>query len=378
MLVSAGVIRIIVKGERIAGGMNSLDRLMILWAVWALFSSVFHKNPSGALIFRLGLVLNTCGVYFLLRIFCQSLEDVVGLYPITLILLVPVAVEMLYEKFTQNNLFYALGGLDKHLAIREGKIRAQGPFAHSILAGTVGAVCLPFAIAMWRENRKVALIGIGACLIMIFAATSSGPILSAAAAIGAVIMWHYRQRMRLIRWLAALGYICLNLIMDAPAYFLMARIDLTGGSQGWHRARLIQSSFQHLNEWWIGGTDYTRHWMPTGIAWSADHTDITNHYIKMGVIGGLPLMLLFIIILITGFSFLGKTLRNMTDTSQKMHFTVWTLGASLFGHAATFLSVSYYDQSFVFLYLTLALIGSTWSAIKGDQGSMVMLQEEMS
>ena len=37
---------------------------------------------------------------------------------------------------------------------------------------------------------------------------------------------------------------------------------------------------------------------------------------------------------------------------------VWALGASLFANAATMISVSYFDQSFVFLYLKLAAIGS--------------------
>jgi hypothetical protein len=37
---------------------------------------------------------------------------------------------------------------------------------------------------------------------------------------------------------------------------------------------------------------------------------------------------------------------------------IWTLGAILFGHAATWMSVSYFDQTVVFLYLILAAIGA--------------------
>jgi hypothetical protein len=364
MLVLAGVVRIIVRGERLAGGMNSLDRLMLVWAVWVMFSSFFHNDLSGALIFRLGLVYDACGIYFLLRVFCQSLDDVIALCRITAILLVPVAAEMLYEKLTLYNLFSVLGGVPEITVIREGRIRAQGPFAHAILAGTIGAVCLPLVTALWRQHRKEAIIGIGACLIMIFAAASSGPVMSAIAAIGALWMWRYQHRMRLVRWLAVVGYIALDLVMKAPAYYLIARIDLAGGSTGWHRARLIQSAIEFLPEWWLGGTDYTRHWMPTGVSWSADHTDITNHYIKMGIIGGLPLMILFIAVLAKGFSFVGQTLRQLSELSQS-RFMVWALGASLFAHATTFIAVSYFDQSFVFLYLTLAAIGSAWSGVTG-------------
>jgi len=174
-------------------------------------------------------------------------------------------------------------------------------------------------------------------------------------------MWHFRHQMRLVRWLAVFGYIGLDLIMKAPAYFLIARTGMSGG--GWHRARLIQSSIEHLHEWWLAGTDYTRHWMPTGVSWSPDHADITNHYIKMGVLSGLPLMLLFILILLKGFSYLGQTLKSGNNQKPESQFFLWALGASLFGNAATMISVSYFDQSFLFLYLTLAAIGSLWSAV---------------
>jgi hypothetical protein len=361
ILIAAGVVRVFARGEWLAGGMNALDRLMAVWAAWALLSSIFHGDVSEALVFRLGLVYNACGVYYLLRVFCQSLDDVLGLCRVTTILLVPVAAEMLYEKLFQHNLFSALGAVADSPEVREGRIRASGPFTNPILAGTVGAVCLPLVIALWKFHRKEAAMGIGACSIMILVSSSSGPILSAIAAIGALFMWHYRDRMRLVRWLAVFGYIGLDLVMKAPAYYLIGRIDLTGGSTGWHRARLIESALQHLHEWWLAGTDHTRHWMPTGVSWSPEHTDITNHYLQLGVIGGLPLMLLFIAILAKAFSFVGQTLRNGLDLPFEYQFMLWALGASLFAHAATMISVSYFDQSFVFIYLTLALIGSARS-----------------
>ncbi len=358
MLVAIGVVRVIIRGERFAGKLNAMDHLMVIWAIYAVFNSAFHNDPSDTLVTRLGLVYNACGIYFLLRIFCRSLDDVVGLCRVTAILLAPVAVEMLYEKLTGHNLFSVLGGVSENPVIREGRIRAQGPFSHAILAGSIGAACIPLMIGIWHRQRKEAIIGLLACMIMIVASSSSGPILSAMAGIGALGMWHYRHMMRVVRWIAVLGYVGLDLFMKAPAYYLIARIDLTGGSTGWHRAELLKSAFQHLTEWWIAGTDYTRHWMPTGVAWSEKHTDITNHYLRMGVMGGLPLMLLFIAVLAIGFSFVGQTQRHETELAPKSRFLVWTLGASLFVHTTTFMSVSYVDQSFLFVYLTLAAISS--------------------
>lgn len=361
ILVAAGLVRAFVRGERLEGGINALDWLMVLWALWALISSIFHNEASNALVLRLGIVYNAFGIYFLLRVFCRSLDDVIGLCRVIAIVLVPVAAEMLYETFSEHNLFSVLGGVPESPVIREGRIRAQGPFAHAILAGTIGAVSLPLVIALWHWHKKAAVIGSGASVVMIITSASSGPILSGMAAIGALLMWRHRGRMRTARWLFIMGYVALDLVMKDPAYYIIARIDLTGGSTGWHRARLIQSAFAHLSEWWIAGTDYTRHWMPTGVSWSTDHTDITNYYLKMGVLGGLPLMFLFIAVLAKGFSYVGQTLQQMPDLSPRSQFMFWALGASLFAHAATFISVSYFDQSFVFIYLTLAAISSARS-----------------
>ena len=359
LLIAVGLVRAAIRGEQLAGGMNRMDWLMLAWSVWALASSIFHKDPLSALVFRLGLAFNACGIYFLIRVFCQSMDDLKDLFRITAILLLPLAVTMLYEKLTYQNL-YAFAGAPENPEIRNGYIRAQGPFTHSILAGTAGAVCLPWMVGLWQEHRNLASVGIVACVSMIFASGSSGPIMSAAAGIGALFMWLYRDKMRFVRWIAVLAYVALDIVMKAPAYYLIAKIDLVGGSTGWHRAFLLESAFIHLKEWWLAGTDYTIHWMPTGVPWSMDHTDITNHYLHFGVVGGLPLIFLFIAILATGFSFVGQTLGRPDCLPAGSRFTLWALGSALFVHVVTCISVSYFDQSFVFLYLTLAGIGSAY------------------
>lgn len=366
MLVVVGVIRVWIRGERVAGGMNSLDWLMVAFAMWALATSFFRPEPTGALVFRLGLVFNTCGIYFLLRSFCQSMEDLWALIRYIAILLIPIAIEMVYEQTRVHNLFSFLGGVPSTPTIREGNIRAQGPFRHAILAGTVGAVCFPLMVSFWDRNKKVAAMGMLACTTIVFTSRSSGPLVSLMFGVGGLLMWNYRKHMNRVRWIAVIVYIALNLVMKAPAYYLMARIPLVPGSTGWHRAELINSAIRHLNEWWLWGTDYTRHWMPTGVSWSAENADITNHYIKMGVIGGLPLMFLLILKLAKGFTYVGLCLKSDHNFSSDTKFMVWSIGASLFSNATTMISVSYFDQSFVFLYLTLAAIGSVWAIVVND------------
>ena len=361
ILIATGFLRALLRGEPIAGPLTSLDRLMLISAVWAMFSSIFHTRPGDAFVGSLGLIYNTCGIYFLVRIYCTTSDDVSRVFRMVCVLLIPLGVEMLLEQATSYNSFSALGGVSAEPAIREGRLRAQGPFAHAILAGTVGAVCLPFAVALWNKSRTTAVLGTLSCIVMVITSASSGPVMSGIFALLALALWRFRAHIYLLRRGFVALYLILALAMEAPVYYLIARIDLAGGSTGWHRARLIESAFQHFDEWWLAGTDYTRHWMPTGVSWSWDHTDITSQYLQLGVVGGLPLMLLFIRMLWLAFASVGRQLRAKTASGEPLYhdgFIVWALGASLFAHAVTSISVSYFDQSFVFLYMVLACIAS--------------------
>jgi hypothetical protein len=361
MLIAVGVIRVIVRRERLTGGMIGLDWLMAAWGAWAALSSAFHQDPFPALVTRLGSAYNLCGIYFLFRIFCSTAEDVVRLCRATALVLAPVALEMVYEQLTFHNLFSVFGGVPSEPHLREGRIRAFGPFAHPILAGSVGAASLPLMVGIWRYHRMAACVGILVCVTMVIGSASSGPALSAAFGIAALCMWPYRHQMRLFRWLVVCGYLVLELVMKVPPYYLIARISVVGGSTGWHRSRLIESALEHLGEWWLAGTDYTRHWMVEGIQTNENHVDITNYYLTIGVMGGLPLMLLLIGIMARAFAAVGRGAVDDSGPAERQ-FMFWSLGSSLAAHAATCISVSYFDQSSLFLYLTLAAIASARAA----------------
>ena len=337
------------------GGGHRLDTLMVLWATWALTSSLGHRDPQAAFIGNLGHVYDTCGLYFLLRIFIPSRASVSAILAMAALILAPVAVEMLWEQSTGQNLFSIFGGVSETSAIREGRIRSQGPFRHAILAGTVGATMLPLMVGLWQVRRHFALVGALACLVMLIASASSGPIMGLLAGIGAILLWPWRENMRVVRYVAVAGYILLELVMKAPAYYLIARSNVVGGSTGWHRAALIETAIKHLDEWWWMGTDYTRHWMPTGVSWSPEHTDITNHYLHLGVVGGLPLMVIFLAVLWRTFACIGDAVRGLGKSNPKEAYLVWTVGAALFAHVATMISVSYFDQSRLFLLLVIAV-----------------------
>jgi len=170
----------------------------------------------------------------------------------------------------------------------------------------------------------------------------------------------------IIRWSILFLLLALHFSMQDPVYFLMAKIDLVGGSTGWHRSQLIQSALNHLDEWWLAGTDYTRHWMPTGIQASDQHTDITNHFLMMGVMGGLPLLAAFALTIVLALRRIDLVIAS-SSTSPRDIFLAWTVGALLVAHSMNFLSAYLFDQSILSFMVCFACVGAFGSLQTGKE-----------
>lgn len=357
LLIAAGLIRAAASGVLTSTPRHALDSLVALWAGIALLSSFAHQGaPSNPLVFRMGLVYNAVGVYLYTKAYIRDSESFILFIKCVVVVLAPFALFIAMEKMSGRNMYSIFGGVREFAAIREGRVRAQGTFSHSILSGTAGASLMPLVCALRETGRKWVFLGIAACIVVVLGSGSSGPILTLLAAGAATSMWRWRTHLAWIRRGVVLTLVGLHLVMKAPVWYLLARIDVVGGSTGWHRAELITAGLRHLNEWWLAGTDVTRHWMPTGVSWSPDHSDITNHYLKMGVIGGLPLMLALLAILYRSFKSLGARMQALRPDYDPREFVLWCAGSALFTHAITFLSVSYFDQVNVLFWMTVGVM----------------------
>ncbi len=360
LLLAVGLGRIVMRGEGIEGGVNTIDKLLMAFVGWLFLASFFHESGAddAGPMFIIGQTAEIGIAYLLVRCYCRNLEELYTLVAALAFLLVPIALEMVYEEFTGRNLFSSLfGGNSEEVVVRDGELRARGPFRHAILAGTVGAGVIPLMIAMWRSNPRAAATGLVACLTMVVACSSSGPVLSLGVGIMGMCLWWFRPWMSLLRWSIPIGYLFLELVMKQPAYFIIGKLSI-GSSTGWHRSKLIDAAVKHFDEWWLFGTDYTRSWMPTGLPGKTQHTDITNYYLGFGVKGGFLAVLLFVAILWVAFKWVGDILNARPDLDDRDRFMIWCMGASLFSHVATSISVAYYDQSYVFFWFSVASIAS--------------------
>jgi hypothetical protein len=361
LLICISWIRIFMKEEHEGWWFTSIDKIVIVWGIVAIITGTV-QNPSKmvpGLINSLGWCFDALGTYFIFRITIRDPDDIIRALKTLAVLLVPLAISMLIEKKTGRNPFAFIGGIPEFSQIRDGRLRAQGPFLHPILAGTAAVTTIPLLISLFWNMEKgkwFAIMGIGSALAITFACASSGPVLTLIVVLLSMATWFGREYLSLIKWGIVLGIIALQLVMKAPFWHIIGKIGNQMGSTGYHRSELIDAAIVHFNEWWLVGTTYTRHWMPTGVTWSKDHTDITSQYIAQGVMGGALLLLIFIIIIVKCFKALGMVMSDMPDEYISDKILLWSMGAALLGHASSFISVSYFDQTIAFYYLLIAMI----------------------
>ena len=264
----------------------------------------------------------------------------------------PVAAFILLEWQTRRNVFSIFGGVPEITVIREGRVRCQR-FDHPILLGCFFAAVLPLTAGYWwqdRRSRALVLTSSAACLLIVIASASATPMLSVAAAGLGAMLFMVRHRMRSLRWGIFLCVVGLHLLMNAPVWHLIARINVIGGSSSWHRFALIDGAIRHLDEWWLFGSDVgTAHW-------GFFTFDTTNFYIAQGQDGGLLLLGLFVAVIAFGFREVGRGLRRFAGDRGNVIF-IWAIGVALWTHAVNHFGVSYFGQVWMGWYLLLGMIG---------------------
>lgn len=361
LLILIGLVRAMAGGHLVWPTTKSrLDVLFIAFSGFALLSTIGHKadewipSPFNA---RAGIVLNVLGTYLYGRTYLPDLATFRRYAILLPVILLPLAFGMILEQRTRQNMYYSFGAVREQAAVREDRARAQGPFRHPILAGCAGATALPFAYLAWRlGNRMTAIVGALACFGVVMGCASSGPLAAVAVTVFFIVFWRWRHLFRKLMWGAAFVALVYNLVKGRGPWYLMASIDLVGGSTGWHRAKLIDQGFVYLNEWWLWGTDYTRHWMSSGVRWNPNMVDLTNYYLHLGVTGGLPLTLCLMGFLVVGFGSLSKGMRILRARDDKDEIVLWCAAASLATHAVSFISISYFDQMYIYFYLLVGAI----------------------
>jgi hypothetical protein len=327
------------------------DILLLIWAFCRAIAGVlvFSFN-SGALVYQAGFLLDAIGGFFVLRYLICDEEDIYRTIRVFATISIIIAGCMVFERFRQLNVFGLLGGVRIVPEVRNGSARAQGPFEHELLAGTFAATLVPLFFLLWKQgkSRMLAIAAMVAATVMVITSHSSTSIMAYGAGVLGICAWPLRRHMRLVRWAFVLVLISLHLVMKAPVWFLIARIDIVGGSSGYHRAMLVNDFIEHFRDWWLVGTAENARWGST--MW-----DLCNQYVAEGQLGGLATFLCFLGMIYICFSRIGTARQSVEGNRQKEWF-FWILGATLFSHVVGFFGISYFDQTRVSWFALLAII----------------------
>ena len=347
ILALAGFTRVVKDKFRIAGGLNSIDKVFIVWACYRVFAAVVTNWPVGVMEQLAFLLSGLCG-YFLVRYLIQTEEDIARAAKTLAVIALILGISMVIERRLMVNLFgYFLGGSPVGPEIRNGSARAQATFGHSILAGCFGGTLVPLFIWLWTRKAKVAAVaGIAGSIMMVLTANSSTPVLALVAGVLGLILWPIRRSMRAIRWAIVILIVSLAIGMNAPVWYIIAHINVVGGSGGYDRAFLLDTCAQHFKDWWLIGTNQNGNW-------GYDMWDQSDQFVAEAEVGGLVTLVCFIAIISKCFSRLG-TMRKRVRTKQQ--WLLWCLGSTMLAHIFAYFGVAYWDQTQVWWFAFLAMI----------------------
>jgi len=356
LMVLFGWIRLFVRSELTSLRWRPLDYLVVAQSLMLVLAMGARTLSLSGVILPLGVAFDALGMYFLFRSLFRRWSDLESLAISIAMLAILAGLLFAVESQTGRNLFATFGGVPAFTLVREGQVRAQGAFSHPILAGSFWVSLLPLLAILWIRRpslRPLAGAGMAGALATIFFCSSSTPVAGVAAVVAAACAFPFRRYTRVALWGGVGCLFLLHMVMDAPVWHLISRIDLAGGSTGWHRYQIIDSAIGHFGEWWLYGTDSVAHWGHLT-------TDITNHYVLLGVRGGFFTLLLFGLVIATGFRDVGR-LRRGVRKSRRDELSAWALGCSLLAHSVMLLAVSYFGQVILSWYLSLGLIGALTS-----------------
>ncbi len=115
MLIVFGILRIfIIKGPGqwnvFSGGLNRIDKLVILLSVVGAVAGVLLFRTGQAVAFELGKLYSAFGVYFLLRCVIRNHEDVVRVIRVLAFIVAALGLVMIVERIGGHNPYSLLGG----------------------------------------------------------------------------------------------------------------------------------------------------------------------------------------------------------------------------------------------------------------------------
>lgn len=347
ILIAVGMLRLFVRGEVVAIRWNAFDLLFLIWMLYRSIAYILLWSDTQAVINRSGVLYDALGFYWLFRQNIRSWADIEFVFRVLAYGVLIMAPFVAFEWKTGRNPFVYLGTVVTD--IREGRYRCQASFPHSIMLGLFWANIIPIFIGCAVVTRRYLYwIAVAAGIFVILATASSTPIASVLEILLLMGLFHYRKYGRHIVYALCGLAVVLHLVMKAPVWHLISRVNIVGGSTGWHRFHLIDQAINHFSEWALIGTRNTA-------SWGYGLGDVTNQYIGEGVTGGFVSMILLITIMVVAVRTVGRY--SLCALPLQLQWLAWCICVAILGHCLSFIGVAYFGQINMLLYLSFVIVG---------------------
>jgi hypothetical protein len=353
ILILAGLARRLRFGKssvgKYPGGFNALDWMVVLWSVSAVIAFWLEFMERQAFVNGLGNLLDTLGGYLVVRSLIPDGEAIRRTAKTLAAICAILGLCMINEQISHINVFGLLGGIPLGVAVRDGHLRSGGTLGY-LWAGAFAGVLIPLFLWLWTEgkSRMAACAGLAGATAMVITSYSSTSWLALMGSVVGLAFWPLRTQMRVIRWGIVLGLVSLHMVMKAPVWALIARIDLTGSSSADQRYLLVDMTIRNFSKWWLLGTkDYT--------TWAWGSWDLCNQFVAVALTGGLLALIFYIAIFARGFSALG-TARKLVNGDRGQEWLLWCLGSSLFANVVAHFGINYMAQLIMGFFPLVACI----------------------
>jgi hypothetical protein len=344
--ILAAVLRLYLYGEVRRIKWNTFDKLFFAWAVAGAIIYIAQWRNMGSVIRKSGVLYDALGLYWIFRMSIRSWDDihrVVKMFAISAIISGPL---IIYERVSHVNLFSHLG---RALTVyHRGRYRCEGPFPHYIMMGLFWVSVVPMFVSYFAARRSQLLYALAAisALVCVVLSGSSTPLLAMIAIAFLGALWKFRIFGRLIALGAVAMISALHIVMNAPVWHLMSRVNVFYGSTGWHRFYLFDQFVKNIGEWFLLGCRSVEHW-------GVYKGDVTNQYVLEGVRGGALTLAIFIIMMVQAVRITG--ICSIISRNRKTRILYWGFCVSILGHCVSFWGVSYFGQIMMLLFFTLTI-----------------------
>lgn len=355
------LIRLLLKNRHLKIKRNSIDSLVVVIWLWIIFATVIEGSALSHTSQMIGKGLDTVLMYYIARMSFHDENDLKAFYGWLVITAISMCIigvietttsYSVYDGFTQYREWH---WIDKANSYRLGMLRAKASTSVHIYFGMFMMMIagMLWSIRKYIDNNIKYKIALLSAFLAALTSLSSGPWLACAFIIIFALLEKRTKYINKILVLLAIFTLFLEMSSNRHFYNLIDYLALNSGT-AWYRTRLLEIAVNNLNEYWLfgAGSNMPHHW-----GQQLDgrlHIDIVNHFLMIGLYGGLPAMFMYIAMHVKTFKYAILARKKYADEKQRS--LLYGLLATILALDISSMSVSLFGPPLILSYI---LVGVT-------------------